>query len=445
MVGAPGTASASGPAPTVYVGSNYYYPPPLPVTPIDTATNVAGPTIGLDIPGSSAMAINPGGTMAYVVGWNFNTLTPVDLATGTAGPDVTIAPDQLQLVKPDAIAITPDGATAWVASTGYFGNHQTPPQQQDNTVTPIDLATMTVGTPIVVSHGQDRPRYVAISPDGTTLYVTQNHAGTVMAIDLATRKVEARIAVGGSPWQIAVSPNGKTVYVAVQSPNSVVAINATSDQVKATIPVGPSPGAVALTPNGKTLYVANPDDNSVTPVSVSTNTAGSPIPVGSDPVAIAVTPNGATAYAADFGDIAVTPIDTATNTAGPEITVAPGGCRGCPTGPDDLAITPDQGPVAALTITARHAGARSVFDASGSSAPGSPINKYVWNFGDGRIMTTSQPRVGHIYATAGTYTVSLTLTDGDGTSTSQVFTGQTVSLNGGPAAHVTQPVVVAAP
>ena len=49
-----------------------------------------------------------------------------------------------------------------------------------------------------------------------------------------------------------------------------------------------------------------------------------------------------------------------------------------------------------------------------------------------------------MYANAGAYTVRLTVTDSAGTSTAQVFTGQTVSRQGGPRATITHAVTVSA-
>ncbi len=55
------------------------------------------------------------------------------------------------------------------------------------------------------------------------------------------------------------------------------------------------------------------------------------------------------------------------------------------------------------------------------------------------------PTIGHSYARSGSYSVTLTLTNASGTSTTQVFTGQTMSNNGGPSATVTHVVTVGAP
>jgi PKD repeat protein len=51
----------------------------------------------------------------------------------------------------------------------------------------------------------------------------------------------------------------------------------------------------------------------------------------------------------------------------------------------------------------------------------------------------------HTYAHAGTYTVALTVVDADGCSTLTVFTGQTASCNGSPAATTIRTVGVPAP
>src|SRR4029450_3567222 len=118
------------------------------VVPVDLATNTAeariyllGSTIVDDI------VITPDGATAYVNDWFGHRVTRIDLATG--------APDGFHFLGiPYGLAVTPDGSTLYVA--GAFG------------VTPIDIATNTLGSTIDVV-GQ--PSAIAISSDGAIAYV----------------------------------------------------------------------------------------------------------------------------------------------------------------------------------------------------------------------------------------------------------------------------------
>nr|WP_246345208.1 PKD domain-containing protein [Conexibacter arvalis] len=112
--------------------------------------------------------------------------------------------------------------------------------------------------------------------------------------------------------------------------------------------------------------------------------------------------------------------------------------------PYGIAVAPNQGPRAELVATAAPAGAATALDAGGSSDPDGVVARYAWEFGDGTARTTASPQVTHAYAAPGRYTATVTVTDDEGCSTEAVYTGQTVSCNGGDGARARVEVVVPA-
>ena len=68
------------------------------------------------------------------------------------------------------------------------------------------------------------------------------------------------------------------------------------------------------------------------------------------------------------------------------------------------------------------AGEEVLFDGSGSFDPDGAIVFYFWDFGDGSFGLG--PQVTHIYATMGTYAVTLTVTDTNGAIASDTTTAQ---------------------
>ena len=93
-------------------------------------------------------------------------------------------------------------------------------------------------------------------------------------------------------------------------------------------------------------------------------------------------------------------------------------------------------------MTPANAGQPTGFDASASVAPSSAITNYAWNFGDGTTANTAGPTTTHSYAHQGGYTATVTETDAQGTSLTKVFTGQTMSRNGGPRAETSSTFTV---
>ncbi len=392
------------------------------VTAIDTGTNTAGPPITVSSP--QAIAITPNGATAYVCNWSAGTVTPVALASGAVASPITVG------TNPSSIAITPDGSKALVSN--YNANNE-------GTVTVITLRSGATET-INVGKG---PYGVAITPDGAKAYVANHYDGTVTPITVATDTAGTPITVGSgadvarTDW-VAASPDGSTVYAANYGTGEIVPINVASNTAGAPITGIASPNAIAITPDGAGAYVAEDGTpGHVVALNLSTRTLGNTVAVNNNPYDIAITPDQTRAYVADYnndGSGLVTPLNLSTGTAGSAIAVG--------TGPAAIAIGPDQAPAASFEAALAPAGSVSRFDASRSTVPYGSITSYAWSFGDGSALSSSSPVVTHAYSAPGEYTVTLTETDAAGTSTTQVFTGKTVSRNGGPSATASATVAI---
>jgi YVTN family beta-propeller protein len=88
---------------------------------------------------------------------------------------------------------------------------------------------------IPVEHG---PYAIAITPDGTKVYVANSKSNTVSVIATATNRVIATTLVGAQPTMIAVTPDGTKVYVGNSGIGTISVISTVTDQIVATLPVG---------------------------------------------------------------------------------------------------------------------------------------------------------------------------------------------------------------
>jgi len=109
----------------------------------------------------------------------------------------------------------------------------------------IDTATNTVVTSVPVP----TPGGIAITPNGAFAYVTSQGSLRVSVINTATNGVFTSFGVAPSSYGVAITPDGAFAYVANgSSAGAVAVINTATNTVVATVPVGAFPTAVAITP-----------------------------------------------------------------------------------------------------------------------------------------------------------------------------------------------------
>jgi DNA-binding beta-propeller fold protein YncE len=227
-------------------------------------------------------------------------------------------------------ALALSGTWAGVAEAsdqlGYVTN------EQAGTVSQVDLATGTVGMPIAVG---SQPVDVAITADGSMAYVADYGSSEIVPVALATGTVGSPIALHDRPNAIAIAPDGKTAYV-VSDNGRDWPITLAADRVGNPTTIPANSDAIAIAPGGNAAYITNVADGTITPFTLATGVVGQPINLSSStPDGVAITPDGSTAYVASNSAGTITPLDLATGTNGVPIALGAG------TQPTSVAISAD--------------------------------------------------------------------------------------------------------
>lgn len=177
-----------------------------------------------------------------------------------------------------------------------------------------------------------RPKGLALSSDGTRLYVTHFLTGQVSVIDTARREVTGVISTGADSnmaQRIALHPNGDRAYVPHIRSNTVnrfllfdntvfpliSVIDLVSGQAvpreRVDLSLGQTavnlPFDVAFSPDGRYAYVIGLGSGDLLKIDLETRQRVDKVDVGDGPRGIAVAPDGRTAYVTNSlsGDVSV--------------------------------------------------------------------------------------------------------------------------------------------
>jgi YVTN family beta-propeller protein len=237
---------------------------------------------------------------------------------------------------PNGLAVTPDGTRVYVANGGrdLF---------TDYTLTIVSTATNTVVGSIDLS-SNDPPIGIAFNPTGTRGYATAAFSDVISVIDTdpaspTFNTILTNVTIPGASFARFAVVTGGRVYITDQSADKVHVITDSASPVFVqSISVGVKPFGIAVSPDGSKVYVTNrgiSGSGSVSVISTASNTVIGTIGLGAstNPAGIVVTPNGAKLYVANTGTGQVAVINAATNTVAGTIAVS--------AEPRGIAITPD--------------------------------------------------------------------------------------------------------
>ena len=245
---------------------------------IDAATKSVIRTINVG-KNAISIAITPNGSKLYVTHTFFGGLNPIDkvsvinTSTNSVISDITVGDD------PMAVAITPDGSKAYVVNNGGGGSISV-------IDTGSDAVTATVN-PIYPTY--DYPRDVAVSPDGSKYYIVYSGAiKTVEVMDVNTDTRIGTISPGQAIEKIAISRDGSKIYLTSQATGKVFVVDAATNNLIGTINLGGAPSAIAVSIDGSKAYVSNYTGGTVSVIDTIANTVISTVSVGRNPSALAI-------------------------------------------------------------------------------------------------------------------------------------------------------------
>jgi 6-phosphogluconolactonase (cycloisomerase 2 family) len=351
---------------------------------------------------------------------------------------------------PFGLAMAPNGRTLYAGSQGT------------SRVTPFSVGRDGRLTRLAsLPSGGTNPRGVAVSPDSRFVYVTNGLRDPAVPGTLAIFAVTAdgglklvkSFEIGRFGAGITMSPDGRFLYVESQATNQIRGYRRGVDGLLTELPGSPfaspdDPEGIIVTPDAGHVYVAAtgqlPDGTPGGPGNVQAfrvqpgGTLGPArlFDAGALPNALAMSPSARFLYAANSNSGDITAYGIGSDGTLRQIPGSPF-AKGIDPGFQAIAMLPNQGPTARFSVAS---GTPARFDATASDDPDGRVVRYDWDFGDGTVLPNGGPTPTHTYTRPGTFTVKLTVTDDEGCSDHQVFTGQSTLCTGSPTARTSQTI-----
>lgn len=167
-----------------------------------------------------------------------------------------------------------------------------------------ELLTVYDELPGVSRPAYDSPTSLALSPDGSILYVAHLTGKRIDGIEPTTGKAGISVALPKSPRGIALSPDGAHLYAACyddKRPRGMICeIGTASGSVARVLEAGHSPCAPVPAPDGSVLYFANRFENKISVMDLATGTTVDGIAVEREPCVLALSPDGGKLVAANL-------------------------------------------------------------------------------------------------------------------------------------------------
>jgi YVTN family beta-propeller protein len=208
---------------------------------------------------------------------------------------------------PVEAAMTPDHKYAYVSNYSMYGprpfNREGSDEcnagndYPDSFVYRIALGSLKIDQAIEVGAV---PKYVAVTPDGKYLLVSNWCSYNESIVDVRTHKQIRQIALGPYPRGIAVSPDSTVAYIAVMGSTSIAVLDLRSFAVSWIRGVGDSPRHLVISPDGRSLYATINGDGVVDKIDIPSRSVTYRVATGKAPRSMAIASDGGALYVVNY-------------------------------------------------------------------------------------------------------------------------------------------------
>jgi YVTN family beta-propeller protein len=208
---------------------------------------------------------------------------------------------------PVEAAVAPDGSDVYVSNYSMYGAAPFDREGSDTCklsdhypnsfVYRINTSSLSIDQVIEVG---SVPKFLAVTPNGKYLLVSNWCSYSLSVIDIATGKQLRQIPLGPFPRGIAVDPTSSTAYVAVMGSTRIAVVDLASFAVSWIPNVGSAPRHLVMGPEGRWLYATINGDGVVDKIDLSSGKVVARVATGRAPRSMTISPDGGYIYVVNY-------------------------------------------------------------------------------------------------------------------------------------------------
>lgn len=239
------------------------------------------------------VVVSPDGRFAYSSDFEGrdNTVSIIDLEQQKRIAGIKMDP----YYKPHGLALTQDGSKLYVTC------------EASRVVVEVDVAAQKIARTFRLT--VDAAHMLALSPDDQWLLVTSQWDNNVTIFDVKTGEVRKSLATGKGPEGVTVSPDGKEAWVVNRVWQTLTIIDLATMKKVQSMSCEHNPMRDLFTPDGTTLVVTSALSNEIALVDRAKREVVARIKTGDFPVGMAMTKDGSRLYVTNLNGGDVTVVD----------------------------------------------------------------------------------------------------------------------------------------